>query len=75
MARPKADYDGLLVQDFLTYNQALAYANCTDDEFKAWYLPYLNVYRCKCKKGQFFIPALRQLILDNVEMKAERSKI
>ena len=72
MGRPKKDFKGLLVQDFLTFNQALAYAQCTAEQFKEWYLPYCKVSRCQYKNGLYFVPELRQLIRDNVQMLPER---
>ena len=34
MARPKADYESLMVQEFLSFEQAMAYCNLTADEMK-----------------------------------------
>ena len=34
MARPRADYDSLMVQEFLSFEQAMAYCNLTAEEMK-----------------------------------------
>ena len=47
MARRKADYESLMVQEFLSKSQAMAYTNTTEDQFKEWIQPYVHVYRSK----------------------------
>lgn len=71
MARRKADYDGLMVQEFLSKAQAMAYTNYTDEKkFDEEVRPYMHVYRNgdKRSKGDYFLPELRQWKLDHVEM-------
>ena len=68
MARTKADFEGLKVQEFLTKAQAMAYLNFTADEMKEYILPYVHVYRSKYKKGDYFLPELRARKLKLVEM-------
>ena len=64
MARPKADYDGLMVQEFLSFEQAMAYCNFTADEMKELVLPYVHTYRSKYKKGDYYLPELRKRKLE-----------
>lgn len=68
MARRKADYDGLLVQEFLNKSQAMAYTNTTEEEFKEWIQPYVHVYRSKYKSGDYYLPELRKRKLEMVEI-------
>ena len=68
MARPKADYDGLMVQEFLSFEQAMAYCNFTADEMKELVLPYVHTYRSKFKKGDYYLPELRKRKLAMVEV-------
>ena len=68
MARPKADYESLQVQEFLSFEQAMAYLNFTADEMKELVLPYVHVYKSKYKKGDYFLPELRARKLKLVEM-------
>lgn len=68
MARRKPDYDGLLVQEFLSKAQAMAYTNTTEKEFKEWIAPWCHVYRSKHKSGDYFLPELRKRKLDLVEI-------
>lgn len=68
MARPKADYDGLMVQEFLSFEQAMAYCNFTADEMKELVLPYVHRYRSKYKKGDYYLPELRKRKLELVEV-------
>ena len=60
MARRKADYDSLLVQEFLSFSQAMAYTNMTEDDFKELIAPYCHVYKSKFKHGDYFLPELRK---------------
>ena len=68
MARPKADYDGLMVQEFLSFEQAMAYCNFTAEEMKELVLPYVHTYRSKYKKGDYYLPELRKRKLAMVEV-------
>ena len=71
MARRKADYDGLMVQEFLSKAQAMAYTNYLDEKkFDEEVRPYMHVYRNgdKRSKGDYFLPELRLWKLDHVEM-------
>ena len=68
MARAKADYEGLMVQEFLSFNQAMAYCNFTEEQMKKYILPYVHVYKSKHKKGDYFLPELRVRKLKLVEM-------
>ena len=45
MARPKADYDSLMVQEFLSFEQAMAYCNLTADEMKELVLSQYSEYK------------------------------
>lgn len=72
MARPKADYDGLMVQEFLSFEQAMAYCNFTADEMKELVLPYVHRYRSKYKKGDYYLPEIRKRKLELVEIAPER---
>ena len=47
MARRKADYDGLMVQEFLSKSQAMAYCNMTEEQFAELVQPFVHVYRSK----------------------------
>ena len=71
MARRKADYDGLMVQEFLSKAQAMAYTNFrVDTEFDEWIGRYCHVYRNSDSrsKGDYFLPELRKRKLELVEM-------
>ena len=71
MARRKADYDGLMVQEFVNKAQAMAYTNMqTEPAFDEWILPYVHTYRNSDGrgKGDFFIPELRKRKLQLVVM-------
>ena len=68
MARRKADYESLMVQEFLSKSQAMAYTNTTDEQFKEWIQPYVHVYRSKYKAGDYFLPELRKRKLEMVEI-------
>lgn len=74
MARRKADYDGLMVQEFLSKAQAMAYVNYPDEEkFNRDFRPYCHVYRNSDNrsKGDYFLPELRKRKLQLVEMEPE----
>ena len=64
MARRKADYDSLMVQEFLNFSQAMAYTNMTEEDFKEWIAPYCHVYKSKFKHGDYFLPELRKRKLE-----------
>lgn len=68
MARRKADYESLMVQEFLSKSQAMAYTNTTEDQFKEWIEPYVHVYRSKYKAGDYFLPELRKRKLELAEI-------
>ena len=72
MARPKADYDGLMVQEFLSFEQAMAYCNFTADEMKELVLPYVHRYRSKYKKGDYYLPEIRKRKLELVEITPQK---
>lgn len=68
MASRKADFDGLLVQDFLTKAQAMAYTlRLSEDKFNTEIAPYVHVYRAG-KGGCYYLPELRKRMLDMVEI-------
>ena len=71
MASKKADYDGLMVQEFVNKAQAMAYTNMqTEAAFDEHILPYVHTYRTRDGrgKGDFFIPELRKRKLQLVVM-------
>ena len=71
MSSKKADYEGLMIQEFLSKAQAMAYTNYLDEKkFDEEVRPYMHVYRNgdKRSKGDYFLPELRQWKLDHVEM-------
>ncbi len=63
MARKKADYDGLIIQEFLTKAQAMAYTlRGTEEKFNVEIHPYVHTYQgghgvC------YFLPELRKRML------------
>jgi hypothetical protein len=71
MASKKADYESLMVQEFLSFEQAMAYCNLTADEMKELVLPYVHTYRSKFKKGDYFLPEIRKRKLQLVEMEPQ----
>ena len=63
MASKKADFDGLMVQEFLTKAQAMAYTNMlTEAAFDEKILPYVHTYQNSDGrgKGDFYLPELRK---------------
>ena len=71
MASKKADYDGLIVQEFLSKAQAMAYTNFkVESEFDLYIGRYCHVYRNSDSrsKGDYFLPELRKRKLELVEM-------
>lgn len=60
MARRKADFDGLLVQEFLTKAQAMAYTNyLTEEIFDKEIHPYVHTYQSG-HGVNYYIPELRK---------------
>lgn len=71
MASKKADYDGLMVQEFLSKAQAMAYTNFkVESKFDMYIGRYCHVYRNSDSKskGDYFIPELRKRKLELAEM-------
>ena len=71
MASKKADYEGLMVQEFLSKAQAMAYTNFrVEPEFDEWIGRYCHVYRNSDSrsKGDYFLPELRKRKLELVEI-------
>ena len=62
MARRKADYDSLIVQEFLNKAQAMAYTHQeTEEKFNAKIHPYVHTY----EGGHgvlYFVPELRDRV-------------
>ena len=72
MARKKADYAGLMTQDFLTKSQAMAYTlRETEEVFDRDIKPYVNIYRAG-HGGCYYLPELRKRMLALIEIKALR---
>ena len=70
MASKKADYDGLMVQDFINKAQAMAYTNMQNETaFDEKILPYVHTYENSDgrSKGDFYIPELRKRKLQLVQ--------
>ena len=67
MANRKANADGLLVQDFVTKVQAMAYTLRGEQKFDEEIRPYVHIYRGG-KGGAYYIPELRKRMLDLVEI-------
>ena len=60
MARRKADYDSLIVQEFLNKAQAMAYTNCkTEEKFDELIHPYVHTYQGS-KGVDYYVPELRK---------------
>ena len=68
--RTKPDYEGLKVQEWLTYPQALAYTNLTVDDFATNVKPYVNKYMRDKKSVQYSLIELRQRMQQLVVIKA-----
>lgn len=71
MASKKADYEGLMVQEFLSKAQAMAYTNFkVESEFDLHIGRYCHVYlnSDSRSKGDYFLPELRKRKLELVEM-------
>ena len=70
MGRKKADFAGLMTQDFLTKSQAMAYTlHETEESFDRDIKPYVNIYRAG-KGGAYYVPELRKRMLSLLELKA-----
>lgn len=72
MANKKADYDGLMVQEFLSKAQAMAYTNFkVEREFDLQIGRYCHVYRNSDSrsKGDYYLPELRKRKLELVEIR------
>ena len=63
MARRKADYDSLIVQDFLNRAQAMAYTHQpNEDAFKMKIHPYVHTY--ESGEGMlYYVPELKQRVM------------
>lgn len=71
MASKKADYEGLIVQEFLSKAQAMAYTNFrVESEFDKHIGAYCHIYRNSDSrsKGDYYLPELRKRKLELVEM-------
>lgn len=67
MASKKADYESLMVQEFLTKAQAMAYTNFkTEESFDEMIAPWCHVYRNSDgrSEGDYFLPELRKRKLE-----------
>ena len=67
MASMKADYEGLIVQEFVSKRIAMAYTNMkTEDAFDLWIGRYCHTYRNSDGRGDgdYFIPELRKRKLE-----------
>ena len=72
MASKKADYDGLMVQEFLSKSQAMAYTNFkVESEFDKEIGRYCHVYRNSDSRsnGDYYLPELRKRKLELVEIR------
>jgi len=64
MARTKADFEGLKVQEFLTKAQAMAYTlRLTEEKFNEEIFPFVHVYKAG-KGGAYYVPELRKRMLE-----------
>ena len=75
MASKKADYESLMVQEFLSKAQAMAYTNFkTEESFDEMIAPWCHVYRNSDgrSEGDYFLPELRKRKLDLVAITATR---
>lgn len=71
MASKKADYEGLMVQEFLSKAQAMAYTNFKVEEaFDREIGAYCHIYRNSDSrsKGDYYLPELRKRKLAMVEV-------
>lgn len=62
MGRPKADYETLMVQEFLNKEQAMAYTNIKDSKkFDILIHPYVHTYQTSDdRSADYFLPELRK---------------
>lgn len=71
MASRKADYDTLMVQEFLSKEQAMAYTNYRNEAaFDRDIRPYCHIY-CNSNshsQGDYYLPELRKRKLQLVAM-------
>ena len=68
MARKKADFEGLKVQEFLTKAHAMAYTlRLTEEKFDAEIRPYVHIYRAG-QGGCYYLPELRKRMLEFIEI-------
>lgn len=73
MASRKADYDTLMVQEFLSKEQAMAYTNYkTEEAFDRDIRPFVNIYRNGNGRssGDYYVPELRRRKLQLLEIRA-----
>ena len=71
MARTKADFEGLKVQEFLTKAQAMAYTlRKTPESFDEEIGPYVNLYEAG-KGGCYYLPELRKRMLSLLVVKSK----
>ena len=71
MASKKADYEGLMVQEFLSKAQAMAYTNYQNEvKFDEEIAPYCHVYKNSDSrsKGDYYLPELRQRKLQLIQI-------
>ena len=73
MARRKADCDSVIViQEFLTKPQAMAYTNrLTEEKFNEDIEPYVNIYQGG-KGGCYFLPELGERMLNMLAIRRKR---
>ena len=67
MASKKADYEGLMVQEFLSKAQAMAYTNFKREEsFDEMIAPWCHVYMNSDNRshGDYYLPELRKRKLE-----------
>lgn len=73
MARRKADFESvIIIQEFLTKPQAMAYTNrLTEEKFNEDIEPYVNIYHGG-KGGCYFLPELRERMLNLLAIRKRR---
>ena len=73
MARRKADFDGLQVQEFLTKAEAMAYTlRLTEEKFNEEIMPYVHVYQGG-QGGCYYVQELRKRMLSLVVLKPTKA--
>ena len=71
MANRKPNPEGLIVQDFITKVQAMAYTLRGEVKFDDEIKPYVNIYTAG--KGEcYYIPELRKRMLQLVAIKSQK---